>query len=105
MRYLNHLLCGDIFDGLMFEYLEENNLVEAAIADKELSVKLWGEIKELFENTDNYLGEKYPAESDYDIYSTQGSVVYIQIWLDNPEQYTILSLKLNCVIILEEKIR
>ena len=54
-------------------------------------------INEYFENTDNYIGAQYPSESDYDMYSTQGSVVYIQIWLDNPEQYTILSLKLNGV--------
>ena len=32
----------------VFDYLEKNNLVEEAIADKELSVKMWREIKELF---------------------------------------------------------
>lgn len=52
-------------------------------------------LKESFENTDNYLGINYPESSDYDIYSTAGATVYIQIWLNNPAQHTILSLKLN----------
>ena len=36
-----------------------------------------------------------PVASDYSVYATAGETVYIQIWLDNPEQYTVLSLKLN----------
>ena len=50
---------------------------------------------ELFANSDNYLGATYPAESNYDVYATAGETVYVQIWLDNPNQYTILSLMLN----------
>lgn len=53
-------------------------------------------LKEYYQNTDNYLGS-YPEESNYDIYATPNETVYIQIWLDNTAQYTILSLKLNGV--------
>lgn len=52
-------------------------------------------LEEHFENTDNYLGTNYPAESNFDIYSRAGNQIYIQIWLNNPNQHTILSLKLN----------
>ena len=50
---------------------------------------------ELFANSDNHLGTTYPVKSEYDVYATPGETVYIQIWLDNPSQYTILSLMLN----------
>lgn len=53
-------------------------------------------LEEYFANEDNYLGT-YPTESSYDIYATPNETVYIQIWLNNPSQYTILSLKLNGV--------
>jgi len=32
----------------VFEYLEDNNLVDDAITEKELSVKIWKEIKQMF---------------------------------------------------------
>lgn len=54
-------------------------------------------LKELYLDEDNYLGATYPKESNYDVYSSAESKIYIQIWLDNPSQYTILSLKLNGV--------
>ena len=38
-----------------------------------------------------------PIESDYDLYGVPNEKVYIEIWLNNPSQYTILSLKLNGV--------
>lgn len=53
-------------------------------------------LEEYFANEENYLG-KYPTESNYDLYATPNETVYIQIWLNNPSQYTILSLKLNGV--------
>ncbi|MBO5357141.1 MAG: hypothetical protein J6A95_05165 [Clostridia bacterium] len=49
-----------------------------------------------FANEDNHLGT-YPNESQYDLYATPNETIYIQIWLNNPAQYTILSLKLNGV--------
>ncbi len=52
-------------------------------------------LTERFEDTQNYLGATYPVASAYDIYSAPTNTVYIQIWLDNPNQDTILSLKLN----------
>ena len=48
-----------------------------------------------FTNEENHLGTQEPQESDYDVYSKAGETVYIQIWLNNPDQYTILSLMLN----------
>ncbi len=48
-----------------------------------------------FENADNYIGATLPTQSEYPLYSAAGQTVYIQIWLNNPEQYTILSMKLN----------
>lgn len=53
---------------------------------------------ELFlQDPNNALGDTAPQESDYELYSKSGEVVYIQIWLDNKDQNTILSLKLNNV--------
>ncbi|MBE6546478.1 MAG: hypothetical protein E7668_03420 [Ruminococcaceae bacterium] len=52
-------------------------------------------LKEYFADSDNHLGASLPTASDYEIYSRAGEAVYIQIWLDNPNQHTILSLKLN----------
>jgi len=49
---------------------------------------------EYFANEENRLGE-YPEKAEYDIFGKQGETVYIQVWLNNPSQYTILSLKLN----------
>ncbi len=54
-------------------------------------------LEESFENQDNWLGENYPTGSSFDIYSRAGNQIYIQIWLNNPNQHTILSLKLNGV--------
>ena len=51
-------------------------------------------LSEYFENEDNYLGD-YPSKAEYDIFGKPGETVYIQVWLNNPSQYTILSLKLN----------
>ena len=53
-------------------------------------------LEELYQSSDNYLGT-YPLESSFDIYASPNETVYIQIWLNNPSQYTILSLKLNGV--------
>ena len=47
--------------------------------------------------SENALGDSEPIASDYEVYSRGEQVVYIQIWLDNPDQNTILSLKLNGV--------
>ena len=52
-------------------------------------------LKELFLDQNNYITPAYPQESQYDLYAVAGETVYIQIWLDNPSQYTILSLMLN----------
>lgn len=41
------------------------------------------------------LGDTLPPASSYPVYSTAGGTVYIQIWLDNPDQNTILSMKLG----------
>jgi len=49
---------------------------------------------EYFSGEENYFGE-YPVKAEYDIFGVPGETVYIQIWLNNPSQYTILSLKLN----------
>ncbi len=43
------------------------------------------------------MGDIAPTKSDYEIYSAIGNTVYVQIWLSNPDQNTILSLKLNGV--------
>ncbi len=48
-----------------------------------------------FADDANYLGSTLPEKSDYPLYSAAGQIVYIQIWLNNPEQHTILSMKLN----------
>ncbi len=45
----------------------------------------------------NALSEPTPEISQYAAYSSAGNTVYVQIWLDNPNQNTILSLKLNGV--------
>ena len=52
-------------------------------------------LNEYFENSNNHFNANYPVASDYDVYARSGEMVYIQIWLNNPNQYTILSLKLN----------
>ena len=52
-------------------------------------------LDEYFADSNNHFNANLPTESDYDIYSASGQTVYIQIWLNNPNQYTILSLKLN----------
>ena len=52
-------------------------------------------LEEWFTKEENHLGETYPKQSDYDIYSSAGNQIYVQIWLNNPTQCTILSLKLN----------
>ena len=51
--------------------------------------------KEYFSDTGNYLTPTAPAESGYKVCSRAGETVYIQIWLNNPEQYSIISMKLN----------
>ena len=52
-------------------------------------------LNEYFGNSNNHFNANYPVASDYDIYARSGEMVYIQIWLNNPNQYTILSLKVN----------
>ncbi len=44
---------------------------------------------------ENAAGDAAPTEYEYTAYATHTSTIYVQIWLNNPEQYTILSLKLN----------
>ena len=52
-------------------------------------------LKNYLSDGNNSLGDTVPSASDYKLYSSVGNTVYIQIWLDNPDQNTILSLKLN----------
>ncbi len=52
-------------------------------------------LDEYFENQSNHLGSSFPVESGYSLYSAPSQTVYVQIWLNNPSQHTILSLKLN----------
>ena len=52
-------------------------------------------LREYLSDEKHSLGDPIPTESDYEIYSAAGNTVYIQIWLENPDQNTILSLKLN----------
>ena len=54
-------------------------------------------LEEYYSSSENYIGATHPAESDYPIYAVAGETVYVEIWLNNPSQYTILSLKLNGV--------
>ncbi|MGN0507895.1 MAG: hypothetical protein ACI4GX_01560 [Ruminococcus sp.] len=52
-------------------------------------------LRNYLSDSNNSLGDTAPTESSYEVYSSIGNTVYIQIWLDNPDQNTILSLKLN----------
>lgn len=52
-------------------------------------------LNEHFQNSSNHLNDNFPKASDYKVYAKSGETVYIQIWLNNPSQHTILSLKLN----------
>ena len=52
-------------------------------------------MKEFFSDSKNHPNGNLPTSSAYSAYSTAGETVYVQIWLDNPDQHTILSLKLN----------
>ena len=52
-------------------------------------------LDEYFADSNNHFNANLPTESEYEIYSRAGETVYIQIWLNNPSQHTILSLKLN----------
>ncbi len=52
-------------------------------------------IEQYYTDTENYLGDTHPTASNFDLYAQAGQTVYVQIWLDNPAQHTILSLKLN----------
>ena len=52
-------------------------------------------LDEYFADSNHHFNANFPTESEYDIYSASGQTVYIQIWLNNPNQHTILSLKLN----------
>ncbi len=54
-------------------------------------------IEDYFADEQNHFNGNYPKASDYDIYSSAGQTVYVEIWLNNPAQYTILSLMLNGV--------
>ncbi len=52
-------------------------------------------LKEYYQNEANLLGEALPQKADFEYFSRPGESVYIQIWLNNPAQHTILSLKIN----------
>ena len=52
-------------------------------------------LNEYFQNSANHLNSSLPNASDYEVYAKAGETVYVQIWLNNPNQHTILSLKLN----------
>lgn len=52
-------------------------------------------MKEYFSDKNNHPNGNLPSASAYSTYSAAGETVYVQIWLDNPDQHTILSLKLN----------
>ena len=52
-------------------------------------------LDEYFADSNHHFNANFPEESQYDIYSAPDQTVYIQIWLNNPDQHTILSLKLN----------
>ena len=52
-------------------------------------------LKAYLSDANNSLGDAVPTASSYSVYSTAGNTVYVQIWLNNPDQNTILSLKLN----------
>ena len=58
-------------------------------------VSLEEALRAYLSDSNNALGDPAPTESNYELYSAIGNTVYIQIWLDNPDQNTILSLKLN----------
>ena len=58
-------------------------------------VSLEQALRTYLSNPANALGDSAPVESEYPVYATIGGTVYIQIWLNNPDQNTILSLKLN----------
>ncbi len=58
-------------------------------------ISLEAALRAFLEDSNNALGENVPIASDYAIYSAVGNTVYVQIWLENPDQNTILSLKLN----------
>ena len=60
-------------------------------------VSLEDALRAYLTDSNNSLGETLPSASNYPLYSSIGQIVYIQIWLDNPDQNTILSLKLNGV--------
>ena len=52
-------------------------------------------LSEYFVDSNNHFNAELPATADYEVFSRAGEIVYVQIWLNNPNQYTILSLKLN----------
>ena len=52
-------------------------------------------LDEYFADSNNHFNANSPTAADYEIFSRAGETVYIQIWLNNPSQHTILSLKLN----------
>lgn len=52
-------------------------------------------LDEYFADSNNHFDTDFPEKSEYEIYSASGEIIYIQIWLNNPSQHTILSLKLN----------
>ena len=78
----------------------ETNAPPASIkplAQAQTSTSIEDAIKAFLSDSDNLLGDALPTLSAYDAYSKIGDTVYIQIWLDNPDQNTILSLKLGSV--------
>ncbi len=72
-----------------------SGLMLRAFALYSTRISLEEALRNYLSNSDNSLGDTVPTESNYEIYSSIGNTVYIQIWLDNPDQNTILSLKLN----------
>ena len=81
-------------DGLPEALIPANLLRSGGLATAEYR-DFQSVLSEYFEAPENRFSAELPIESEYDIYSTENGVVYIQIWLNNPNQYTILSLMLN----------
>ena len=72
-----------------------SGLIMSAFALYNNRISLEEALKNYLLDSNNSLDETLPSVSDYEIFSTIGSTIYVQIWLNNPDQNTILSLKLN----------
>ncbi len=54
-------------------------------------------VEDYITNPNNSLGQPSPTELNCDLYAAKSSTIYLEVWLNNPEQYTILSLMINGV--------